>query len=158
MREKHETDAAPPDVARGYETRDISTRVVAIFAASLVVGAVLVNLAIWLIYVQFSKAADRAYPREYPLAHVGTPLQPPEPNLQTRPKEDLQRMRAEEDRLLSSYDWVDATRGVVRIPIARAMAMTVERGLPARTGFGVFAPASGPDRSNSGRTISSSGR
>jgi hypothetical protein len=158
MREKRETDMAPPDVARGYETRDISTRVVAIFAASLIVGAVLLNLAIWVIYVQFSKAADRAYPREYPLAHVGAPLEPPEPRLQTRPREDLRRMRADETRLLDSYGWVDAARGVVHIPIARAMALTVERGLPARTGAGAFAPASGPDPSNSGRTLPSSGR
>jgi hypothetical protein len=158
MRERHETDEAPPDVLRGHETRDISTRVVLIFGISLVVGAVLVNAAVWLIYAQFSRVADRAYPREYPLAHVGAPLEPPGPRLQTRPRDELQRMRAEEDRLLGSYGWVDAARGVVRIPIAKAMAMTVEQGLPARTGAGAFLPASGPERSNSGRTLPSSGR
>ena len=158
MRDTHETDAAPPDVTTGYETRDISTRVVAIFAASMAVGAVLINLAIWVIYVQFSKAADRAYPREYPLAHVGAPPLPPEPRLQARPREDLQRLRAEEHRLLDSYGWADATRGVVRIPIDRAMAMTVEQGLPARTGDGVFGPVRRPSESNSGRTLSPDGR
>ncbi len=158
MHERHETDEAPPDVSRGHETRDISTRVVVIFGISLVVGAVLVNLAVWLVYGQFSKAADRAYPREYPLAHVGAPMQPPEPRLQTRPRDELQRMRAEEDRLLNSYGWVDAARGVVRIPIEQAMTMTVEQGLPARTGAGAFTRAGGPERSNSGRTLPSSGR
>ncbi len=158
MHDTHETDEAPPDVTKGHETRDISTRVVVIFAVSLLVGAVIVHVAIWLVYVQFVRAAARAYPREYPLARVGAAQLPPEPRLQTQPREELQRMRAEEDRVLDSYGWVDAQRGIVRIPIARAMAMSVEQGLPARTGGPPSAPASGPDRSNSGRTTPSSGR
>jgi hypothetical protein len=53
---------------------------------------------------------------------------------------------------------VDAQRGLVRIPIAQAMAMTVEQGLPARAGGPPYAPASGPDKSNSGRTPPSAER
>jgi hypothetical protein len=34
--------------------------------------------------------------------------------------------------MLSSYGWLDRNAGVVRIPIDRAMKMTVERGLPVR--------------------------
>ncbi len=92
------------------------------------------------------------------MAHVGAPRLPPEPRLQTQPREELQRMRADEDRVLDSYGWVDAQRGVVRIPIEQAMALTVEQGLPARAGGAPDAPASGPDKSNSGRTPPGSGR
>ena len=58
---------------------------------------------------------------------------PPEPRLQTNPREDLRELRAKEDELLGSYGWVDKNAGVVRIPIEDAMKLTVERGLPART-------------------------
>lgn len=158
MRDSHESDQAPPDTARGHETRDLSTRVVAIFAVSLVVGAVIVHVLVWVLYTQFAKESASAYPREYPMARVGPARLPPEPRLQTRPREELQRMREEENRLLDTYGWVDAPRGIVRIPIARAMAMTVEQGLPARTGGAPYSPASGPDTSNSGRTTPSAGR
>jgi len=158
MSERHETDDAPPDVAKGHETRDISTRIVVIFGMSLLVGAVIVHVLIWLLYGQFAKAAANAYPQEYPMARGGAPQLPPEPRLQIRPREELQRMRAEEDRVLDSYGWVDAQRGIVRIPIARACAMTVEQGLPARTGGALYAPVIGPDKSNSGRTPPSAGR
>jgi len=151
MHEMHDTDSTPPDVGLGHETRDISTRVVVIFGASLVVGAVVVYVGIWLVFLYFGSLADRAYPREYPMAQVGAPAQPPAPLLQTKPREELKQMRAEEDRILDSYGWVDAAGGVVRIPIERAMRMTVEQGLPARAGAAGGDSAGGPERSNSGR-------
>lgn len=158
MRDGHETDDATRDTATGHETRDLSTRVVVIFGVSLFVGAVIVHLVVWLLYAQFAKVAATAYRQEYPMAHVGAPEPPPEPRLQTEPREDLQRMRADENRALESYGWVDAQRGVIRIPIAQAMAMTVQQGLPARTGGAPYAPATGPDKPNSGRTLAFPGR
>ncbi len=39
-------------------------------------------------------------------------------------------MHAKEDLLLENYSWVDESKGVVRIPIERAMELVAERGLP----------------------------
>ena len=50
---------------------------------------------------------------------------PPEPRLQTNPREDLSELRASEDELLDSYGWVDKNAGVVRIPIDEAMKLTL---------------------------------
>ena len=61
---------------------------------------------------------------------------PPEPRLQTNPRQDLSDLRAREDQLLNSYGWVDKNTGVVRIPIERAMQLIVERGLPTRSESG----------------------
>lgn len=57
---------------------------------------------------------------------------PPEPRLQQTPREDLRAFRTGEDELLNRYEWVDRQAGVVRIPIAEAMKLTVQRGLPSR--------------------------
>ena len=70
---------------------------------------------------------------EYPLAAAQGHRDPPEPRLQTDPRQDLADMRAKEDEQLQSYGWVDRNAGVVRIPIDAAMKLTLERGLPART-------------------------
>lgn len=158
MHDTHNIDEAPPDVAKGHETRDISTRVVVVFGISLLVGAVIIQVIVWLLYAQFANTAARAYPQEYPMARVGPARLPPAPRLQTEPREEMQRMRAEENRILESYGWVDAQRDIVRIPIERAMAMTVGQGLPARTGGAPYAPPTGPDTSNSGRTLAFPGR
>jgi hypothetical protein len=55
------------------------------------------------------------------------------PHLQIAPQEDLEQFRAREEAELNSYGWVDRTSGVVRIPIARAMNLLLERGLPTRS-------------------------
>jgi hypothetical protein len=57
---------------------------------------------------------------------------PPEPRLQVAPAQDLQKMRATEDAVLQSYDWVDREAGIVRIPIDRAIEVLAEKGLPVR--------------------------
>jgi hypothetical protein len=141
MHDTHDTDSTPPDVALGHEVRDISTRIVVNFGIALVVGAVLVYVAIWMVYVYLGRVADRAYPREYPMARVGAPAEPPAPRLQTKPREDLKQQRAEEDAILNSYGWVDANGGVVHIPIEQAMKLTLEQGLPTRAEGAGAAPA-----------------
>ncbi len=62
--------------------------------------------------------------------------------LQIVPAADLEDFRAKEETELNSYGWINRTAGVVRIPIARAMELLLERRLPVRTGTN--APATGP--------------
>jgi hypothetical protein len=57
---------------------------------------------------------------------------PPAPSLETTPVQDLQAIRAEEEQILRSYGWVDQPKGVVRIPIDRAIDLLAQRGLPSR--------------------------
>lgn len=56
----------------------------------------------------------------------------PPPHLQVSQRDNLAALRAREEIELSTYGWVDRTAGVVRIPIDRAMALVLERGLPTR--------------------------
>jgi hypothetical protein len=55
----------------------------------------------------------------------------PEPRLQRTPGPDLKAFRAQEDKVLDSYGWIDQSKGVVRIPIDRAIAVLAARGLPS---------------------------
>ncbi len=80
----------------------------------------------------FTGRSAQTGPREFPLAVTHEQRLPPEPRLQTNPREDLADLRRAEERVLDSYGWVDKDAGVVRIPIDDAMRLTVERGLPAR--------------------------
>jgi hypothetical protein len=52
--------------------------------------------------------------------------------LQVSPPDDLAKFRAEEAAALNSYGWVDQDKGIVRMPIDRAMDLVLQRGLPAR--------------------------
>ena len=122
--------------AARHEESDVNVRGVLGFAAGLLVTAVLIQFMVWLLFVYFSgREAARVVP-QYPLAAGEQTRVPPEPRLQTNPREDLRALRAREDAVLNSYGWVDKTAGVVRIPIDEAIKLTVQRGLPVRQGSG----------------------
>jgi len=101
------------------------------FALGLTVAGVVIAFAVWLLFQYFSARAAETTFTEYPLATQESRL-PPEPRLQTDPRQDMNDLRARQDQLLQSYGWVDKNAGVVRIPIERAMQLVVERGLPTR--------------------------
>lgn len=57
---------------------------------------------------------------------------PPGPNLLTDEAGNLRQFRQREDTALTSYGWADQATETVRLPIARAKDMLLERGLPVR--------------------------
>ena len=120
-----------PDVS--HETSDVNIRAILAFGAALIAIAVAVHVLIYGLYGYFDSREGVQAPLEYPLAASQGHHEPPEPRLQTDPRQDLADMQAKEDEQLQSYGWVDKNAGVVRIPIEDAIRLTLQRGLPART-------------------------
>lgn len=56
----------------------------------------------------------------------------PEPRLEESERTQLRSFIEDEDSKLATYNWVDKDKGVVQIPIDRAMDLIVQRGLPVR--------------------------
>jgi hypothetical protein len=120
-----------PDVH--HEQSDVNIRAIFGFGAALIVVAAVVHLLIYVLFGYFNARENAKVPAEYPLAATEEQRQPPEPRLQTDPRQDLADLRAKEDDALGSYGWVDKNAGIVRIPIETAVKLTLERGLPSRT-------------------------
>ncbi len=116
------------------EESDVNISAVFGFGAALVVVALLINLMTYVLFNYFDARERRAVAPQYPLAVGQGNRLPPEPHLQTHPREDLAELRAKEDEILTTYGWVDRNAGVVRIPIDEAVRLTLERGLPSRQG------------------------
>jgi len=115
-----------------HEESDVNVPAVFGFAAGLFVVAAIVHVLVWLLFMYFAGQQTASGALPYPLAAGQEDRLPPEPRLQTTPREDLREMRAEEDAVLNGYQWVNRNAGIVRIPIAEAMRLTLERGLPSR--------------------------
>ena len=114
-----------------HEESDVNIRAILGFGFALLVTAVVVNLLVWLLFGLLADRESRQAESRFPLA-AGRERLPPEPRLQTNPRGDLHDLRVHEETILSTYGWVDKNAGVVRIPIDRAIAITLERGLPSR--------------------------
>jgi hypothetical protein len=128
-----------------HEESDVNIRAIFGFGIGLFVVGAIIHVAVFLLFSYFSRGQEAANSvRQYPLAAGQENRLPPEPRLQVNPRQDLQDLRAQEDQLLSGYSWVDRNAGVVRIPIAEAMKLTIERGLPSRGPQPPGQPAAGP--------------
>jgi hypothetical protein len=84
-------------------------------AIAVTVGIVVVAVFLLLHLWRTPPNADRV-PLPYTLAVPG-------PMLQSAPQSDLRAYREEKQRMMDSAAWVDAQRGIARIPVADAMAM-----------------------------------
>jgi hypothetical protein len=115
-----------------HEASDVNVTGVLLFGAGLFAVTGIVCLLVWMLFGYFNSQEAIRGAREYPLAMEQEKRLPPEPRLQTNPREDLRDLRAREDEVLTTYGWVDKNGGVVRIPIEEAMKIVVQRGLPAR--------------------------
>src|SRR5262249_11173196 len=113
-----------------HEESDVDIRGILGFAVGLIVVAIIVDLLVWVLFRYLDAREGRQTAVESPPAAQQPQRLPPEPRLQTNPREDLRELRAGEDETLTTYGWVDRNNGVVRIPIDEAMKLVVQRGLP----------------------------
>jgi hypothetical protein len=117
-----------PEVA--HEGRDVNVKAIAVFAAGMVIAAVIIHVALyWLL----SYYRERDAQHREPVTAVG-PIDEPRavPRLQVAPPADLAQMRAAEETALGTYGWIDRDKNIVRLPIERAMEIIAEKGLPVR--------------------------
>src|SRR5262249_8402345 len=115
-----------------HEESDVDTRGVFAFGAALTVVALLISLVTYVLFRYLDAREARKVTAQYPLAAGRGDRLPPEPRLQTDPRQDLADLRARENETLKTYGWVDRNAGIVRIPIDDAIRLTLQRGLPSR--------------------------
>jgi hypothetical protein len=92
------------------------------------IALIYIGLIVLLVIVPFVLIA--AYPTSLPDVDRSLSIAPPGPRLETNPQADLQRFRAEEEKRLNTYYWVDRQKGIVHIPIEQAMKKLATTGVP----------------------------
>ena len=112
-----------------YEQSDVRAGAIVRFAIGLVL-VVGVSAAVLLgLFKLFARQQRRQDPPPPPLAQDAGRL-PPGPRLQAAPLQDLEQLRAEEEKELTSYGWADRKAGIVHIPIDEAIKVVAARGRP----------------------------
>ena len=126
-----------------HETSDVNVRAIAMFAAGLVIVALIVHVAMWLLFGVFERQAAESDPAVSPIAAPETVMPPTTagspyfggaagPQLVTDEPRVLEMLRARESQDLHTYGWIDQKGGVARIPIDQAEKLLLQRGLPSR--------------------------
>ena len=116
-------DGNRPDENRPmHENRDVNPWAIGKFVVGLVFFCGLALL--------FLIGLFRYFAHENPV-QTGPVPSPVGIRLEQSETANLVKLRASEDQLLFKYDWVDKQKGVVRIPIDRAIDLVAQRGLPS---------------------------
>lgn len=137
-----QTPNQPRNDHDGFEHEDLSPTGVFYFLAGLALFGFITYLIVFGMY-RYLETYDRAH--QPPLSPMLTPpadtrtvtpedtLSFPQPRLEENERTQLRQFIEDQDRKLATYNWVDKGKGVVQIPIDRAMELIVERGLPVRS-------------------------
>jgi hypothetical protein len=143
----------------GYERRDIGAAGVLYFLAALALGGVVVHFIVTGVFNELEKRSEqqqtavsplvtnapkdtRHIPPEYKTDAESTNYEKylqknfPAPQLETDERDQLDKIRLNEEQILNTYGYVDQKAGTVRIPIERAMDLIAQRGLPVRAQLG----------------------
>ena len=143
-----------------HEESDINVRAIVSFGVFLVILALVIHVGLWFFYQalnhRYEKENTATNPMlEQTIAQQGTQATRvpgrqaaetaettqeatkrlvatfPEPRLQPDEYRDYEVYKRRVDEQLNGYAWISRNDGSVRIPIARAMELIAERGLPA---------------------------
>ena len=136
-----EQDLTARSAESGHEVSDINPKRVALVGFALATVIALALLVTYGLFRYFYRGETRTRPLPSPLSYSREPT--PEPRLSIEPGKDLKTLRSEEDTMLKSYGWIDREKGIVRIPIDRAIEILAERGLPMRSAKNEAAAADG---------------
>jgi hypothetical protein len=109
--------------SKSHETRDIYVGKVTLAAIGLVI---FMGLGALIAYFTFEYLVGMPV-AESPQTQTGSRRLPPLPRLQVQTTQDLESMLDDAEKRLNSYGWIDQSRGLVHIPIDRAMDLIVKR-------------------------------
>ena len=131
----------PANDHEGFEREDLNPAGVIYFMAGLGVVVVVVYFVVFGMY-HFLNTYERAHqPPMSPMVAAPADTRAvrsedtqafPQPRLEESERAQLRQFIEDQDRKLATYNWVDKDKGIVQIPIDRAMDLIVERGLPIR--------------------------
>jgi hypothetical protein len=133
-----------------YEHQDLSSTSIFAFLISLIVLGVLIQFVVAGTLHLFESYNRKHQPRQNPLVATRTVTRSvtpgdiqkfPQPRLENSERLELRDFREQEAQKLNSYGWVDQNAGVARIPIAQAMQLIVQRGLPIKPQVGTVPPS-----------------
>jgi len=136
------------DPEQRFEHRDVNIWAIGKVAIGLVLTTI-ASLLLVLGVFRYLEVQENAQQVAQPAGANAGQL-PPAPRLIENEPANLQQYRATEDQTLKGYSWVDQQKGVVKIPIDRAIDRLLQKGLPVRAESGPQSNVSVPTESGLG--------
>jgi hypothetical protein len=119
------------ETEHGHEANKLSVRGLVLFASALVALTTAVELILGGV---MNGLYTESKSQRSPSLFKEEPESLPAPRLQDNPAGELAAFKQAELSHLNGYGWVEEEKGIAHIPIARAIEILAERGLPKGSG------------------------
>jgi len=116
--------------AVGHEGKDADIRPIVLTGIGLALTLIVVGFIVYGIF-RYLDTHPATSGQSNPMAVFDSQI-PPAPRIEEHPAIEIQQLHAQEDQTLSTYGWVNKSKGVVRIPIDRAIELQMQRGFLTR--------------------------
>ena len=113
----HETQENPGRADARQDSGGIDMRAMAWAGIGIAGALALIGIAAWLAWHAWLPADQRGAPNTRFDMHISGPM------LESTPQAERAAYMKEKERLLHSYQWIDAQAGIARIPIEQAMGL-----------------------------------
>lgn len=166
MSTNHEHKPVEVDASKGYEQSDVKVSGIIVFLTALIIFVMAAGALVYGIGKILNARMEKQdgpptrWAKTVQVRDLGNlPASPdlqarfgeltrefPTPRLQDDPGDgavDIMALHEREDLLLNHYSWADAAHTKVRIPIARAMQLIAQQGLPVAPATAESAPLTG---------------
>ncbi len=110
-----------------HEDRDVNVRGIIIAGLAIAFGVFVVFVVSAFLLNWLTSRGQQV--TQVPQVSPVPTLQPANPPLQVNEPADLKALREEEDQKLNTYRWIDRSKGIVQIPIDRAMEIIANENL-----------------------------
>ena len=112
---------------KAHELSDVNTKALMFCGLGLVVIALVIHLSLSALFFALRRDHQSILPADIDALLLRQRGKIPEPRLQPNPPLDLKKYLKQEDRILSTYGWLNRQKGRVRIPIHRAMQLWINQ-------------------------------
>jgi hypothetical protein len=136
-------DTEPIHPNTHYEPADLHPKAVFLTGLGILAMVWIIVVVLYPLFNHLSHARAGGLNPAKVLDYV--PPAPPAPRNESEPRTDLSDYLARQKAALSSYGWVDRSKGIVSIPIDRAMEIIAQRGIPPSKpgGTAYYPPSAG---------------
>ena len=135
----------PEAVKAGHEVGDVQLKPIYNFLIGLTLLSVVSFVVVYVVFQLFAGYKSRTSEKLTPMAQRQVGQLPPEPRLQVDALKEWVVFKAEQDSVVATYGWVDKGKGVVRLPLDRALEVMAEKPWPHRPGHYAKTGLSGVD-------------
>lgn len=125
-----------------------------VWTAAVLTGITALSFVLmWWFFQGLMSYKEAQDPQPLPIREAAGPIEPPGPKLQSTPEEDLQRMREQEEALLSGYSLIEGAEGYARIPVDEALDLALELEVVGGAAAGDPAPERGEGMSSGDEAV-----